>query len=782
MIYGIFLVITATAPPCSGFISLSPSIHVNSDVSKSQSCVMQSSYMSANLSLACKTDFDVLDGKQHFLTGLSEDEALERLSIFGPNALPSPKQKVWWELWIEQFEDKLVQILLIVAVISAASSVSDAMGSVELNDNGDIWQSFIEPTVILLILMLNASIGVWQQLSAISSLEALKKLQPKLATVLRKDEKTGEGRWVVGFEAANIVPGDVIEITTGDSIPSDCVITDINSSILSVDESSLSGESVSVGKTALDELVFDDEGKLNVTKVNMVFSGTIVTKGSARAAVLKTGPQTEMGKIQASMISVEEEKTPLNKRLDKFGEDLAKGIAVICAAVWLLSIPRFGSNDFSSTLDGAIYYAKIGVALGVAAIPEGLPAVISLVLALGTRRLAERNVITRNLSSIETLGQVSIICTDKTGTLTTNQMTVVSLVTMERKLDSTIEPVEHPVDGTSYEPIGEVKGFDSGETNRFPPGAVQDIIAVSIGCNDARLVREDDEYFIVGEPTEGALLTLAEKLGSKDRSHSYSPDWTRKVWESEWNRYATLEFDRQRKSMGTICKPTYEIMPSSEHILLVKGAPNLLLQRCSYVKLRDGEVVPLSATLRTSLENEITSLSSKPLRCLLLAVKKIKVDVNGNAPFMKSLSDADCFESIETDLTVVGLVGIKDPPRRDAFHSIALCKKASIRLIMITGDAKDTAIAIAKELNILSPEENETKGNSHLRASGHGTDLKAFDGTEFFSKPESEQLTILQSGNLVFSRVEPTDKQKIVKMLQMLDEIPAMTGDGVNDA
>ena len=363
----------------------------------------------------------------------------------------------------------------------------------------------------------------------------------------------------------------------------------------------------------------------------------------------------------------------------------------------------------------------------------------------------------RNLPSVETLGCISVIATDKTGTLTTNQMTVVTLVTFEKEGED-VSMVEHAVEGVSYKPFGKVQSVEYGEVEKIPTGAVADIIAVSFGCNDAKLVDYEGEFIIRGEPTEGALLTLAEKLCKQQVSSEVHRD--RIAWENEWKRYATLDFDRKRKSMGVLCRQTGTGMER----LLVKGAPGVLLKRCSHVKNRNGEVIELTSEMREKFQLIISSLSSRPLRCLLLAVKEVFPN-----QFEHLINKEDNFIDIETDLTAVALIGIKDPARPDASKSIDLCKQAGIRVVMITGDDKGTAVAIAQELDILSEDSN--------------SESKAFDGKEFFfSKSEEEQRSILSEGNLVLSRTEATDKQRIVKMMQSCGEVLAMTGDGVNDA
>lgn len=386
----------------------------------------------------------------HLATGLSDEQAEYLLAEVGPNELPSKQKTSIWELWIQQFEDGLVKILVVVAVLSALFSASEAwdvlldhakdttgvleafLSNEEIRLN--VMQSFVEPGIIIAILFLNAAVGVWQDLSARSSLEALDKMQPKLATVLR------DSNWVSEFDARLLVPGDVIRLRVGDSIPADARLTTLSSSTMNVDESSLTGESVSVSKLPGDEGLVDlDIESSNISvqskghtipiqdQFSMIFSSSLVTRGSGEAIVVRTGINTQIGKIQSTLVEAqsetEERKTPLGDQLDEFGTKLSYIIGLICLAVWFASLPRFADSAFDTWVEGAIYYAKVSVALGVAAIPEGLPAVITLCLSLGTRRMAERNVIVRKLPSVETLGCTSVICCDKTGTLTANQMT-----------------------------------------------------------------------------------------------------------------------------------------------------------------------------------------------------------------------------------------------------------------------------------------------------------------------------------------------------------------------
>ena len=630
-------------------------------------------------------------------------------------------------------------------------------------------------------IVLNAAVGVWQSKSAEGSLDALKKMQPTLATVLRN------GEWLDDIDASLLVPGDIISVRVGDKIPADGRLISLKTSTISLDEGSLTGESVTTMKLPGDEGISLPNSPIQDQR-GLVFSGSMVTSGSGLVVVVETGMNTEIGKIQKGVVAAKEEdhKTPLAIKLDEFGNTLTLVIGVICVAVWVVSIPKFSDPSFSSAFEGAVYYAKVAVALGVAAIPEGLPAVITLCLSLGTRRMAQRNVIVRKLPSVETLGCTSVICTDKTGTLTTNEMTAVSLVVLES--DGSREGAhiqEYAIEGSGYSPVGSVESVLKTESTSNPNGSIADICAVSALCNDAKIITKCNESSIgferVGEPTEAALIALTEKLGdvplSEDTAMGHSLQWQR-----AWRRTFTLEFSRDRKSMGVLCRLNGN--NRSGNRLLVKGAPNLLLNRCTHVKLRNGKVVKLTGALRRVIEEKTSELASRPLRMLGLAVKETEYldrslkQYNGIEPQDETehdsipckhplLDDPSKYSSIESGLTLVGLVGIKDPARPEVAESIKTCSDAGIRVIMITGDAKDTAIAIAKDVNIFTEDAHQ---------------MKAFEGREFFLKDKEEQLDLLRHGNLVFCRAEPADKQLLVQMLQSLHEIPAMTGDGVNDA
>lgn len=713
--------------------------------------------------------------------GLSQVQAQARLEQYGRNELESPPSKTTLELILEQFDDRLVQILLVVAILSAVFSVMEVVESVGSADaTGTLWKSFVEPLVILAILVLNAAVGVWQSKSAQGSLEALQKMQPTLATALR------DGEWQSGLDASLLVPGDVLEIRVGDKIPADARLLELQSSSLKTDEGSLTGESVTVGKLPGDEGMVSPQRPVQDQR-GMLYSGTMVTSGSGKAVVVQTGMDTQFGKIQQGVTQAKQEqpKTPLAIKLDEFGEQLTVIIGIICFVVWLVSIPKMSDPSFGSTLEGAVYYAKVAVALGVAAIPEGLPAVITLCLSLGTRRMANRNVIVRKLQSVETLGCTSVICTDKTGTLTTNEMTAVSLVLMEHNPAGNPSIVEHEIEGFSYAPFGAIDGISANEeVKQGPLGSVADVAAVSALCNDAYIIGNDsklqafDEDVVdesgktvghvtatgggkvsradmqvdavekaferVGEPTEAALCVLAEKLGGMHHYMEGGDHMDRqglhfavppsvlasanvKPWRSIHPRRATLEFNRDRKSMSVLCNYPHAKYPASNDYrtvgkrkagnrLLVKGAPNLLIDRCTHVKFRDGTVSKMTGELRREIQEKTTELAVRPLRCLALAVKETDAlenslkdynpEVDGEMNKHPLLSDPTTYVDIESGLTLVGIVGIKDPARPEVADSINECTDAGIRVMMITGDAKDTAVSIARDVNIF-PEKRE---------------------------------------------------------------------------
>lgn len=506
----------------------------------------------------------------------------------------------------------------------------------------------------------------------------------------------------------------------------------------------------------------------------------MVTNGACYAVVTGTGPATEIGLINAGVQAAKEDtsKTPLAKKLDEFGNQLTVIIGIICVSVWLASIPKFSSPIFGSKLKGALYYAKIAVALGVAAIPEGLPAVITLCLALGTRRMAKRNVIVRKLASVETLGCTSVVCTDKTGTLTTNKMTVKVIVTANSILSSSsnIELKERAVEGVSYDPIGAISDYTS-DVMKSPMIKMFSLICSL--CNDAQIEFKDGIYERIGEPTEAALKVLVEKLGISEVPRSLDPvamaSQFSAYWSSTYKVLSILEFNRDRKSMSVLVKPLIKVDQKDNNYLLVKGASEMVISRCNRIQLDDGRIIPLTDDMKNDWIIKSKELATRPLRCLAMAYKVGEelgelnhIQESDEANQSSILKDTNNYIHIENDMILVGICAIKDPARPEAAEAILKCRKAGIRIMMITGDSKETAVAIAKDVNIFDDNVDIA--------------TNAFTGREFFSYTPEQQLDFLRTGNKVFCRTEPKDKQLLITMLEQLDEITAMTGDGVNDA
>uniref|UniRef100_A0AAY4BH64 Calcium-transporting ATPase n=1 Tax=Denticeps clupeoides TaxID=299321 RepID=A0AAY4BH64_9TELE len=654
-------------------------------------------------------------------TGLSPDQVKKNLAKFGYNELPAEEGKTIWELVVEQFEDLLVRILLLAACISFVLAWFE--------EGEETVTAFVEPFVILLILIANAVVGVWQERNAESAIEALKEYEPEMGKVYRSDRKS-----VQRIKAREIVPGDI---------------------------------SVSVIKHT--ESVPDPRA-VNQDKKNMLFSGTNIAAGKAIGVAVATGVSTEIGKIRDQMAATEQEKTPLQQKLDEFGEQLSKVISLICVAVWMINIGHFNDPVHGgSWLRGAVYYFKIAVALAVAAIPEGLPAVITTCLALGTRRMAKKNAIVRSLPSVETLGCTSVICSDKTGTLTTNQMCVTKMFIIDKIDGDHVTLDQFDISGSKYTPEGEVtKGGGQVKCGQYD-GLVE-LATICALCNDSSLDYNESKgiYEKVGEATETALCCLVEKMNvfntevrglSKVERANACCSVVKQLMKKEF----TLEFSRDRKSMSVYCCPAKASKAPVGNKMFVKGAPEGVIDRCAYVRVGTTRV-PLTGPVKDKIMTVIKEWGTgrDTLRCLALATR--------DSPLKKeemNLEDSTKFVEYETDLTFVGCVGMLDPPRKEVMGSIELCRAAGIRVIMITGDNKGTAVAICRRIGIFSEDEDVTG--------------RAFTGREFDDLPLGEQREAVRKA-CCYARVEPSHKSKIVEFLQGFDEITAMTGDGVNDA
>lgn len=701
----------------------------------------------------CKTFQEVADFFGTDLEkGLNPEQVKRLTEKYGPNELPVEEGKSIWQLVFEQFDDLLVKILLLAAIISFVLAFFE--------ENEDSVTAFVEPFVILLILIANAVVGVWQEKNAEDAIDALKEYEPEMGKVIRAD-KTG----VQKLRARELVPGDLIEISVGDKCPADFRLMKILSTTLRIDQSILTGESVSVIKHC-DPV--PDPRAVNQDKKNICFSGTNVAAGKARGIVIGTGLDTAIGKIRTEMTETEEQKTPLQQKLDEFGEQLSKVISIICVAVWAINIGHFNDPAHGgSWLKGAIYYFKIAVALAVAAIPEGLPAVITTCLALGTRRMAKKNAIVRSLPSVETLGCTSVICSDKTGTLTTNQMSVCRFFVIKDVEKN--EFSEFEVTGSTYEPIGEV--FMNGAKAKVADyDAIYEMATICIMCNDSSIdFNEYKQVFEkVGEATETALVVLAEKLNPwgwsktgmnrRDAATIVSNTIT-----SMWKKEFTLEFSRDRKSMSCYCVPKKVDKLGGSPKMFAKGAPEGVLDRCTHVRVGDRKL-PMTAEIKQKILDTCFAYGTgrDTLRCLALA--SIDTPIK---PEDMMLEDSTKFHLYEQNMTFVGVVGMLDPPRKEVIGAIEQCRLAGIRVIMITGDNKNTAEAICRRIGIFTEDES--------------TEGKAYTGREFDDLPLHAQKQAVRNARC-FARVEPSHKSKIVEFLQADGEISAMTGDGVNDA
>ncbi|KAG6039892.1 hypothetical protein E4U41_001850 [Claviceps citrina] len=676
-------------------------------------------------------------------SGLSNEKVEEFRVKYGRNAIPEEPPTPLWELILEQFKDQLVIILLGSAAVSFVLAFFEDEGG---------WGAFVDPAVILTILILNSVVGVSQESSAEKAIAALQEYSANEANVIRNNGHISR------VKAEVLVPGDIITVSVGDRIPADCRLIAIESNSFAVDQAILTGESESVGKD--DEIVVKDERCVLQDQVNMLFSGTTVVTGRARAVVVLTGSNTAIGDIHESITAQISEPTPLKQKLNDFGDNLAKVITVICILVWMINIPNFNDPSHGSWTKGAIYYLKIAVSLGVAAIPEGLAVVITTCLALGTRKMAAKNAVVRSLPSVETLGSCSVICSDKTGTLTTNQMSVNKVVYLD---EAGSDLTELDVEGTTFSPKGSI--FANGKRAEdlvSSSDTVRQITEVAAICNDAYLAYDSRSatFSNVGEPTEGALRVLVEKVGPRPSDNTRPEDCLHHAshyYEKQLPRLATFEFSRDRKSMSVL------VQNGKQKKLLIKGAPESIIERCTHALIgAHGKKVALSSKLADVLMKEVRDYGNRGLRVIALA----SIDDVSNHPLL-SAKTTEQYAQLEQNMTFLGLVGMLDPPRQEVPGSIEKCKEAGIRVIVITGDNRNTAESICRQIGVFGADEDLTS--------------KSYTGREFENLSPSEQVQAAKRASL-FSRVEPGHKTKLVDLLQSLGEVVAMTGDGVNDA
>lgn len=641
--------------------------------------------------------------------GLSSQEAARRLEQYGRNELAEKPRPTFWKMLFDQLNNFVIILLIVASLISAL------MGE------------WVEAGAILLIVALNSILGVVQESRAEEALAALKKLASPEAQVLRDGHR-------VSVPAPLLVPGDIVFLEAGNFIPADIRLTEAVN--LRVEEAALTGESVPVQKNAA--AVLDENVSLGDRK-NTAFMGTVVNYGRGRGVVVATGMYTQLGMIANMLQNVEEEDTPMQQRLEQLGKILGWGALGVCLIVFLVGLFR---SNFQ--VEAIVDTFMIAVSLAIAAVPEGLPAVVTISLALGMREMIRRHALIRHLASVETLGSATVICSDKTGTLTQNVMTVTRLWADGQLVDIT---------GTGYDPHGDFKIDDkSVQLNQYP--ALTTALWVGTLNNDAQLEQSGSNgataFRIVGDPTEGSILVAAAKAGIfQDNLNQAYP------------RAQEIPFDSARKRMVTIhgiqksedqVSPIHDAGKREWYAIAVKGAPDVVLRLCTDYQTMNDEAAPLTDEMRQCILDANDAMTRDALRVLGLAYRLV--------PALPSEIKS---EELERDLTFVGLVGMIDPARSEVRPALETARAAGIRTVMITGDYPNTAKAIAESISLLRP--------------GH----KVMTGAELNEIDDATLAKEVMTTD-VFARVSPEHKMRIVDALRSNDEVVAMTGDGVNDA
>jgi P-type Ca2+ transporter type 2C len=624
------------------------------------------------------------------LNGLTPDDAIKRLDHFGPNELKHEAAVSPITIFVHQFKNILIVILIVAVVLSALVG------------------ELVDAAVILIIVVFCAVLGFVQEYRAEKALEALKKMLASTVTVIRKG-------LTADLAATEIVPGDILVLEAGDKLAADIRL--IESHSIHCDEAALTGESVPVEKA--DTVLPEDTALHDIT--NMAFTGTTITFGRGRGVVVATGMQTEFGKIAEQVAAIEVDKSPLEKRTDEIGKWLGLISFSICGLVVAISLLRellFGTVDTGFVLRMLMF----AIALAVAAVPEALAAIVTGALALGMHAMARENALVKKMPAVETLGCTTVICTDKTGTLTRGEMTVRRVFTAGRSIEVT---------GTGYDPEGAFN--HPGGRPLTTDVALNHLLTGGVLCNDSELRSAEDGWTIKGDPTEVAFLTAAVKAGiSLEETRLVQP------------RIEEFPFSSERKRMTTIHR-----QESGEPIAYMKGAPEVVLNRCTFT-LEAGEIVPLTSEKRADIMLNGTAMAGDALRVLGVASRRL-LDVKGPD------------HAIETDMVFLGLIGMMDPPRKEALASVRTCREVGIKPVMITGDHLQTAVAVARELDIYRD------GDLVLT----GKELEEMSGVQFEA---------LVDKVTVYARVSPFDKLKIVKAWKARGDVVAMTGDGVNDA
>lgn len=654
--------------------------------------------------------------------GLMATQVSERLERYGANELQETASRSAWQILLDQFTNIMLLMLIAVAFISGLLDLVD-MQAGELKP-GEV--PFKDTLAILIIVILNGVLGYLQESRAEKALAALKRLASPLVRVIRNGK-------TIEVAARELVPGDVMLLEAGVQVAADGRL--LEASNLQIREAALTGEAHAVSKQA--NVVLKEDTPLG-DRVNLVFQGTEVVFGRGKALVTNTGMKTELGRIAEILQSVEAEPTPLQQRMTQLGNVLVTGSLVLVAIVVLFGLIQSGWN--LKVLQDLI---EVSLSMAVAVVPEGLPAVITVTLALGTQRMVKRHALIRKLPAVETLGSVTTICSDKTGTLTQNKMVV-----------QRIETATHSVivTGEGYAPIGNFKS-NNADVNPHQIPELRAILSACVLCNDAVLQCDKNDWTILGDPTEGALLSLAGKAGIY-----------KEAWCSYMSRVAEFPFSSERKRMSTICQKEecnkvldeisscLSFIPDNSSLtLFCKGSPELILERCTQILIGERSET-LTQQQRAQILEQNNQMASRGLRVLGFAYKSLE-----------EIPPEGSDETTERELIWLGLIGMLDAPRPEVRDAVAKCKQAGIRVVMITGDHQLTASAIAQDLGIANPGERVITGQQ-------------------LEKLSQEELEKEVENVRVYARVAPEHKLRIVQALQTRGQIVAMTGDGVNDA
>jgi Ca2+-transporting ATPase len=653
------------------------------------------------------------------------DSILARLAKEGPNELPPPPKPSAFVQLVSQFTNPIVLTLLAAAVIAIVDGASRSFEPVLVR--------YGDAIAILIIVTLNAVLGFFQERRAEAALDALQKMQTPHARVRRDDQ-------IRTIRATQLVVGDILELEAGDAVPADARL--LQTLDLAAEESALTGESAPVGKDALALVAHD--APLG-DRATMLFVGTNLVRGKGRAVVVATARDTELGKLSELISGTRERKTPLEQRLDRFGKRVLWACLALSALLFVRGLLQ-GERTWHELLLEA-------VSLAVAAIPEGLPAITTITLALGMQRMAKRGAIIRKLAAVETLGSATVICTDKTGTLTQNQMTVREVHAGKRT---------YRVTGVGYDPRGEVQDGSGGQKVASPlPPPLRHLLASAALCNNARLEKtKEGAWKTIGDPTEGALLTLAAKGGLPREPLAKAVQVVQEV-----------PFDSDRKRMTIVT-----LDADGREVVHTKGSADVLLPLCTFVEAEGGPI-PLEADARDGIVREADRMSAASLRVLAIARRDLSADASEGASSVRDRPGHSTAASeagprsvpgrpsgdLEQRLTFLGLVGMMDPPRDGVKEAVRACAEAQVRAVMITGDHKLTAVAIARELGLWDDGS------------------MALTGTELEAMSDKDLDRLLESVR-VFARVTAAQKLRIVRAFKKKDHVVAMTGDGVNDA